>query len=94
MRQPLHLVDVFAQERYAGNQLAVVTDAVALDDAEMQAVAAEIDFSETTFVETIVESLSDEPANYNEIKRINWGEAQPGGDVETLELGPNNCAAN
>jgi len=52
------------------------------------------DGDETTFVETIVESLSDEPANYNEIKRINWGEAQPGGDVETLELGPNNCAAN
>ncbi|MFB6164338.1 MAG: MBL fold metallo-hydrolase [Haloarculaceae archaeon] len=46
------------------------------------------------FVETIVESLADEPANYNEIKRINWGEAQPGGDVEALELGPNNCAAN
>ncbi|MFB6129977.1 MAG: MBL fold metallo-hydrolase [Salinigranum sp.] len=46
------------------------------------------------FVETIVESLSDEPANYNEIKRINWGEEQPGGDAETLELGPNNCAAN
>ncbi|UTF54631.1 MBL fold metallo-hydrolase [Natronosalvus rutilus] len=45
-------------------------------------------------VETIVESLSDEPANYNEIKQINWGKEQPGGDVETLELGPNNCAAN
>jgi glyoxylase-like metal-dependent hydrolase (beta-lactamase superfamily II) len=46
------------------------------------------------FVETIVESLSDEPANYNEIKQINWGREQPGGDVESLELGPNNCAAN
>lgn len=52
MRQPLHLVDVFARERYAGNQLAVVTDAADLDDGEMQAFAAEIDFSETTFVET------------------------------------------
>ncbi|PSQ22819.1 phenazine biosynthesis protein, partial [Halobacteriales archaeon QS_9_67_15] len=52
MRQPLHLVDVFARERYAGNQLAVVTDASDLDDAEMQALAAEIDFSETTYVET------------------------------------------
>ncbi len=46
------------------------------------------------FVETIVESLADEPANYNEIKRINWGTEQPGDDVEELELGPNNCAAN
>jgi glyoxylase-like metal-dependent hydrolase (beta-lactamase superfamily II) len=49
---------------------------------------------EETFVETIVESLAEEPANYNEIKQINWGKEQPGGDVETLELGPNNCAAN
>jgi glyoxylase-like metal-dependent hydrolase (beta-lactamase superfamily II) len=49
---------------------------------------------EGAFVETIVESLADEPANYNEIKQINWGKEQPGDDVEALELGPNNCAAN
>ncbi|WP_254538808.1 MBL fold metallo-hydrolase [Halomarina litorea] len=49
---------------------------------------------EEAFVETIVESLADEPANYNEIKQINWGKEQPGDDVEELELGPNNCAAN
>ncbi|AGB37146.1 MBL fold metallo-hydrolase [Natronococcus occultus] len=49
---------------------------------------------EEAFVETIVESLADEPANYNEIKQINWGKRQPGDDVEELELGPNNCAAN
>ncbi|WP_158059349.1 MBL fold metallo-hydrolase [Halorussus halophilus] len=52
------------------------------------------DDDETAFVETIVESLADEPANYNEIKQINWGKEQPDGDVESLELGPNNCAAN
>jgi trans-2,3-dihydro-3-hydroxyanthranilate isomerase len=50
VRNPLHLVDVFARERYAGNQLAVVEDADSLDDEEMQAFAAEIGFSETTFV--------------------------------------------
>jgi trans-2,3-dihydro-3-hydroxyanthranilate isomerase len=50
MRNALHLVDVFARERYAGNQLAVVEDAGTLDDDEMQAFAAEIGFSETTFV--------------------------------------------
>ncbi|WP_436925706.1 PhzF family phenazine biosynthesis protein [Halosimplex amylolyticum] len=55
MRQPLHLVDVFARERYAGNQLAVVTDAADLADDEMQAFAAEIGFSETTYVETDAE---------------------------------------
>ncbi|WP_430503557.1 MBL fold metallo-hydrolase [Haloparvum sp. PAK95] len=49
---------------------------------------------EEEFVETIVESLSDEPANYNEIKQINWGREEPGSDAESLELGPNNCAAN
>ncbi|MEF8806574.1 MBL fold metallo-hydrolase [Natronomonas sp.] len=52
------------------------------------------DADEETFVETIVASLSDQPANYNEIKQINWGNAQPGENVEVLELGPNNCAAN
>ncbi|SFH06022.1 Glyoxylase, beta-lactamase superfamily II [Halopelagius inordinatus] len=52
------------------------------------------DGDEAAFVETIVESLADEPANYNEIKQINWGKEQPGSDVESLELGPNNCAAN
>ncbi len=50
MSRPLHLVDVFARERYAGNQLAVVTDAGDVDESQMQAFAAEIGFSETTFV--------------------------------------------
>lgn len=62
MRQPLHLVDVFARERYAGNQLAVVTDVADMDDDEMGAFAAEIDFSETTYVETEAESASDDAA--------------------------------
>jgi trans-2,3-dihydro-3-hydroxyanthranilate isomerase len=47
-----HIVDVFARERYAGNQLAVVESDGDLSDEEMQAVAAEMDFSETTFVES------------------------------------------
>jgi len=49
-----HLVDVFATERYAGNQLAVVESRGDLDDETMQAVASEMDFSETTFVESEV----------------------------------------
>ena len=53
-----------------------------------------VDGDEQSFVETIVEALSDEPANYNRIKSINWGEEQPDADVASLELGPNNCAAN
>jgi trans-2,3-dihydro-3-hydroxyanthranilate isomerase len=46
----LTIVDVFAETRYQGNQLAVVEDAAALDDATMQAIALEMNFSETTFV--------------------------------------------
>ncbi|MXR50278.1 PhzF family phenazine biosynthesis isomerase [Halovenus sp. WSH3] len=50
MSRQFSIVDVFAQERYTGNQLAVVTDAAGLDAEEMQAIAAEMDYSETTFV--------------------------------------------
>jgi len=53
------LVDVFARERYAGNQLAVVTDASDLDDAEIQTFAAEIDFSETTYIEVDADPRDD-----------------------------------
>jgi trans-2,3-dihydro-3-hydroxyanthranilate isomerase len=44
------IVDVFAEEKYAGNQLAVVRRAVSLPDAVMQKIARETNFSETTFV--------------------------------------------
>lgn len=49
-----YIVDVFTEEKYAGNQLAVVRDAKALSDTEMQRIAKEMNYSETTFV------LSDE----------------------------------
>jgi trans-2,3-dihydro-3-hydroxyanthranilate isomerase len=45
------LVDVFAEEPFAGNQLCVVPEAPAdLDGSTMQTLAREIGFSETTFV--------------------------------------------
>ena len=44
------IVDVFAERPLAGNQLAVVRDCAHLDSASMQAVAREMNFSETTFV--------------------------------------------
>lgn len=47
-----HLVDVFADRRYAGNQLAVVEDGASLGDEEMLDIAREMNYSETTFVET------------------------------------------
>ncbi len=43
-------VDVFTDQRFGGNQLAVFPDARGLSDAEMQALAAEFNLSETTFV--------------------------------------------
>jgi trans-2,3-dihydro-3-hydroxyanthranilate isomerase len=49
-RLAFRLVDVFAERPFAGNQLCVVVDPDALDDATMHMVAKEIGFSETTFV--------------------------------------------
>ena len=42
--------DVFTDRPFGGNPLAVLTDARGLDDATMQAIAREFNFSETTFV--------------------------------------------
>lgn len=44
------LVDVFAEEKYAGNQLAVVKNASSLSTPQMQRIANEMHFSETTFI--------------------------------------------
>ncbi len=46
----LTIVDVFAEQPLAGNQLAVVQDCAGLSDDGMQAIAREMNFSETTFV--------------------------------------------
>jgi trans-2,3-dihydro-3-hydroxyanthranilate isomerase len=43
-------VDVFTEQRFGGNPLAVFTDARGLTDREMQLLAAEMNYSETTFV--------------------------------------------
>ena len=45
-----YIVDVFAEEKYAGNQLAVVRDARRLSDVQMRKIAKEVHFSETTFI--------------------------------------------
>lgn len=42
--------DVFTRRRFGGNPLAVVLDAEGLSSREMQAIAAEFHYSETTFV--------------------------------------------
>ncbi len=47
---PFETVDVFTERRFGGNPLAVVTDARGMPAEEMQALAAEFNFSESTFV--------------------------------------------
>jgi trans-2,3-dihydro-3-hydroxyanthranilate isomerase len=54
---PFLILDVFATGKYTGNQLAVCLDAGDLTDLQMQQIAREINFSETTFV------TSSEPFN-------------------------------
>jgi trans-2,3-dihydro-3-hydroxyanthranilate isomerase len=48
------IVDVFAERKYSGNQLAVFRGVKGLSETEMQQIAREMNFSETTFI------LSDE----------------------------------
>ena len=45
-----YITDVFGQEKYSGNQLATFLHCRDLSDQEMQQIAREINFSETTFV--------------------------------------------
>ncbi len=47
---PFVTVDVFTDRRFGGNPLAVFPDARGLSDQQMQALAAEFNLSETTFV--------------------------------------------
>lgn len=49
-RLPFYLVDVFAEQKYAGNQLAVVNGGAALSTEQMQEIANEMHFSETAFI--------------------------------------------
>lgn len=56
-RLPYYIVDVFAERKYTGNQLAVFRNAKEISGDEMQSIAREINYSETTFI------LSDEQKN-------------------------------
>lgn len=50
MTHRFYIVDVFAEQPYSGNPLAVVVGEDALPDETMQKLAAETNYSETTFV--------------------------------------------
>lgn len=44
------ICDVFTEQRFGGNQLAVLPEAAGLSDEQMQQIAREFNFSETSFV--------------------------------------------
>lgn len=46
-----HILDVFTDKAYGGNQLAVIEDAGGLDAGQMQAITKEFGFSETVFLQ-------------------------------------------
>ena len=48
-----YIVDVFAEKKYEGNQLAVFLAEDTFSDTEMQKIAREMNFSETTFITSI-----------------------------------------
>src|SRR3954469_17856344 len=50
MRLQFQTVDVFTAEQFSGNPLAVVLNAEGLSTEQMQAIAAEFNLAETTFV--------------------------------------------
>lgn len=50
MTLPFYIIDVFAENKYAGNQLAVFLEAGNLSSEEMQRIAKEINFAESTFI--------------------------------------------
>lgn len=49
-----HIVDVFGNQPYSGNQLAVFRDIGQLTTGEMQQIAREVNYSETTFISSSV----------------------------------------
>lgn len=63
-----YIIDAFTGKPFAGNAAAVVLDADGLDDATMQAIAAEFNLSETTFVLTPEEQQTDRGHHV----RIRW----------------------
>jgi trans-2,3-dihydro-3-hydroxyanthranilate isomerase len=65
-----HIVDVFAEERLAGNQLAVFLPGKSYSDTDMQRLAKEMNYSETTFI------LSEEPRDGGYDVRIFTPEAE------------------
>lgn len=55
-------------------------------------VLAPLALDEHDFVDWALANVKDRPGNYQQIVRINEGQAEIDGDAEDLEMGPNRCA--
>ncbi|MEJ2703081.1 MAG: PhzF family phenazine biosynthesis protein [Sedimentisphaerales bacterium] len=51
-----YIVDVFAEEKYAGNQLAVIRNAADISHEQMLRITREMNYSETTFILSDIEN--------------------------------------
>jgi trans-2,3-dihydro-3-hydroxyanthranilate isomerase len=67
-----HLVDVFTNRLFGGNQLAVFTDGRGVPDDLMQGIARELNLSETTFV-----LPPDDPSNHFKVRIFTPGKELP-----------------
>ena len=65
-------VDVFTDKGFGGNPLAVFPDASGLTDGQMQAIAAQLDLSETTFV-----LAPENPRNHARVRIFNRTSEMP-----------------
>lgn len=53
MKIPFSIVDVFAEKKFSGNQLAIMFGPSSLSPEQMQDIAREMHFSETTFISPV-----------------------------------------
>ncbi len=74
-RIPIFQIDAFTSRPFGGNPAAVVLDAAGLDDAEMQAIAREMNLSETAYLTSPTPSGAARGADY----RLRW--FTPGNEV-------------
>lgn len=72
MAYRFHIADVFTEQRFGGNQLAVLPDASGLTSEQMQQIAREFNFSESTFV-----LPPEDPANTRQVRIFTPGAELP-----------------
>ena len=72
MRYRYYTCDVFAEQRFGGNPLAVLPEAAGLSGEQMQRIAREFNYSETTFV-----LAADDPAHTRKVRIFTPGAEIP-----------------